>query len=167
MAPLIVLAVTFVLLWLLFILPQQRRVRAHQVLVASVEPGDEVILSAGIYGRIVDLGPEEMTLAVAPGVELRVARQAVLRRVEDVTGGGEPHGADPHDTGSDTVDTGSDEVDHTDEVDAAGTGTDRGRPTGGGGAAAGGPGQSPDPDPGAPGRGPEPGGGGLAPAADV
>jgi preprotein translocase subunit YajC len=85
MAPLIVLAVTFVLLWVLFILPQQRRVRAHQALVASVEPGDEVILSAGIHGRIVELGPEDMILAVAPGVELRVARQAVLRRVEDAT----------------------------------------------------------------------------------
>jgi preprotein translocase subunit YajC len=89
MEPLIVLAVTFVLLWALFILPQQRRVRAHQALVASVQPGDEVVLSAGIYGRIVDLGPEDMTLAVAPGVELRVARQAVLRRVEDATGAGD------------------------------------------------------------------------------
>lgn len=82
MAFLIVLAVTFLLLWVLFILPQQRRVRAHQALVATVEPGDEVVLSAGIFGRIVELGPEEMTLAVAPGVEIRVARQAVLRRVE-------------------------------------------------------------------------------------
>ncbi|HEX6423736.1 MAG TPA: preprotein translocase subunit YajC [Acidimicrobiales bacterium] len=86
MEPLIVLAVTFVLLWLLFILPQQRRVRAHQALVDAVQPGDQVVLSAGIFGRIVDLGPEEMTLEVAPGVVVRVARQAVLRRVEDVTG---------------------------------------------------------------------------------
>ena len=43
------------------------------------------MLTAGIYGRIVDLGPEDMTVEVAPGVELRVARQAVLRRVEDRT----------------------------------------------------------------------------------
>ncbi len=85
MEPLIVLAVTFVLLWVIFILPQQRRVRAHQALVASVQPGDQVILSAGIYGRVVDLGPEDLTLEVAPGVELRVARQAVLRLVEDAT----------------------------------------------------------------------------------
>ncbi len=85
MEPLIVLAVTFVLLWVIFIFPQQRRVRAHQALVASVQPGDQVILSAGIYGRIVELGPENMTLEVAPGVELRVARQAVLRLVEDAT----------------------------------------------------------------------------------
>ena len=84
MAPLFVLAATFVLLWVLFIRPQQRRVRSHQALVASLRPGDEVVLSAGIYGRIVELDAEEMTLAVAPGVELRVARQAVLRRVETV-----------------------------------------------------------------------------------
>ena len=85
MEPLIVLALTFALLWVLFIRPQQRRVRGHQALVASLEPGDEVVLTAGIYGRIVDLGPEDMTVEVAPGVELRVARQAVLRRVEDLT----------------------------------------------------------------------------------
>lgn len=85
MEPLIVLAVTFVLLWVLFILPQQRRVRAHQALVASLEPGDDVVLSAGIFGHIVDLGADEMRLEVAPGVELRVARQAVLRKVEDAT----------------------------------------------------------------------------------
>jgi preprotein translocase subunit YajC len=109
MEPLIVLAVTFVLLWVLFILPQQRRVRAHQALVASVQPGDEVVLSAGIYGRIVDLGPEEMTLAVAPGVELRVARQAVLRRVEDATGVRDER----HDTDSGADDAGpSPEPDH-------------------------------------------------------
>jgi preprotein translocase subunit YajC len=82
MEPLIVLAVTFVLLWVLFILPQQRRVRAHQRLVGSLAVGDEVVLTAGIFGRITELGAEELVLAVAPGVELRVARQAVLRKVE-------------------------------------------------------------------------------------
>jgi preprotein translocase subunit YajC len=96
MEPLFILAVTFALLWVLFILPQQRRVRAHQALVASVQPGDQVILSAGIYGRIIDLGPEDLTLEVAPGVVIRVARQAVLRLVEDATGEpGEPAGAAP------------------------------------------------------------------------
>jgi preprotein translocase subunit YajC len=84
MQALIVLAVTFALLWVFFILPQQRRVRAHQQLVAGLGEGDEVVLSAGIHGRITELGAEDLMLEVAPGVELRVARQAVLRRVETV-----------------------------------------------------------------------------------
>jgi preprotein translocase subunit YajC len=95
MEPLVVLAVTFLLLWVIFIRPQQRRVRAHQALVASVQPGDQVVLSAGIFGRIIETGPEEITLEVAPGVVLRVARQAVLRVVEDAT-------ADPAEDGTST-----------------------------------------------------------------
>ena len=50
MQALIVLAVTFVLLWVFFILPQQRRVRAHQQLVAGARGGDEVVSPPGIYG---------------------------------------------------------------------------------------------------------------------
>jgi preprotein translocase subunit YajC len=93
MVQLLVIAATFFVLWLLFIRPQQRRVRAHQALVATLEPGDEVILTAGIYGRIVELGPEDMVLTVAPGVDLTVARQAVLRKVEDATEPAEPEDA--------------------------------------------------------------------------
>jgi len=85
MQALLILAVTFGLMWVLFLLPQQRRVKAHQQLVATLKEGDDVVLTAGIYGRITDLGPEEMMVAVAPSVEIRVARMAVLRLVEDAT----------------------------------------------------------------------------------
>jgi preprotein translocase subunit YajC len=85
MEPLIVAAVSLILLWALFIYPQQRRVREHHQLVAALAEGDEVVLSAGIFGRIVHLGDDELTLEVAPGVELRVARQAVLRRADTTT----------------------------------------------------------------------------------
>jgi preprotein translocase subunit YajC len=124
MEPLIVLAVTFVLLWVLFILPQQRRVRAHQALVASVEPGDEVVLSAGIYGRVVELSADELTLAVAPGVELRVARQAVLRRVEDARGADDTGGdAGGHEADANSLSGGPDDGDAGDEPgDAADAG---------------------------------------------
>jgi preprotein translocase subunit YajC len=89
---LIVLGLTFGLLWVLFIFPQQRKVRAHQQLVKTLEAGDEVVLSSGIYGRITQLGPEDLVLEVAPGVELRVARQAVLRRVENALPEPDPDG---------------------------------------------------------------------------
>jgi preprotein translocase subunit YajC len=82
MAALVIITVTLVVLYVLFLLPQRRQMQAHQALVASLEEGDEVVMSAGIYGRITSLGPEDLRLEVAPGVELHVARQAVLRRVE-------------------------------------------------------------------------------------
>ena len=68
-------------LWFLLVRPQQRRVRAQQEMVRSLEVGDEVITTGGVYGTIVDLDAEVALLEVAPGVQLRVARQAMGRRL--------------------------------------------------------------------------------------
>ena len=68
-------------LWLLLVRPQQRRVRAQRAMVLSLQAGDEVLTSAGIYGSIIDLDDEVVTLEVAEGVRLRVARMAIGRRL--------------------------------------------------------------------------------------
>ena len=49
--------------------------------MAALEEGDEVITSAGIYGRITALDDEIAILEVADGVELRIARGAIARRL--------------------------------------------------------------------------------------
>ena len=78
---LILVAVTFALMWVLFILPQQRRVRAHQALVATLKVGDEIMTTAGLYATISALDEETVRLEVAPGVELTYAKGAVARTV--------------------------------------------------------------------------------------
>ena len=125
MEPLIVFAVPLALLWALFIYPQQRRVRAHHQLVASLAEGDEVVLSAGIFGRIVRLGADELTLEVTPGVELRVARQAVLRRA-DATDGAAGDAAAEVTTGAAAADAVEDSADEGDRHDGAIGGSSRG-----------------------------------------
>lgn len=72
---------------LLFLLPvivlvllmrqQQRRLRQHQVLISSIEVGDEVVTTSGIFGTITSLGDETAQLEVAPGLELKVAKRAI------------------------------------------------------------------------------------------
>lgn len=83
MGPLLVLVISLGAMWLLFILPQQRRVRAHQAVVARLELGDEVMTTAGLYGTIADLDDEVVHLEVAPGTVIRVARGAVGRRLAE------------------------------------------------------------------------------------
>lgn len=107
MQALLILAVTFGLMYVLFLLPQQRRVRAHQQLVASLQEGDDIVLTAGIFGRIAHLGPEDMQVEVAPDVELRVARMAVLRRVEDALPGHRDPAGDDDDDPSDAPPAGA------------------------------------------------------------
>lgn len=84
MEGLIILAVTFGLMWVLFIVPRQRQLRAHQQLVASIEAGDEIVTGGGIFGTVVAVDDEVVTLRVADGVDIRVARAAVLRRTSDL-----------------------------------------------------------------------------------
>lgn len=68
-------------LWFLLVRPQQRRVRAQQAMVRSLQVGDDILTSSGIYGSIVDLDDEVVTLQVADDVRLRIARMAIGRRL--------------------------------------------------------------------------------------
>lgn len=81
MGPLLILVGVFVLMWALVILPEQRRRKEHIAVVARLQVGDEVMTTAGLYGTIADLDDEVVSLEVAPGTVLRVARGAVGRRL--------------------------------------------------------------------------------------
>ena len=81
MGPLLALLITFGLMWVLLILPQQRRMRQHQEVIASLEVGDEVVTAGGVYGTITSVDEETLAVEVAPGVVLRVLRNAVTQRI--------------------------------------------------------------------------------------
>ena len=83
MGPFLLLAGTFLLMWVLFILPQQRRLRAHQAVVRSLEVGDEVMTTAGLYGTITALEDEAdvVHLEIAEGTVVRLARGAIAQRL--------------------------------------------------------------------------------------
>ena len=81
MGPLLALLITFGLMWVLLILPQQRRMRQHQAVVASLRAGDEVVTAGGVYGTITSVDEETLAVEVAPGIILRVLRSAVSQRI--------------------------------------------------------------------------------------
>jgi preprotein translocase subunit YajC len=83
MGPLLALLVTFGLMWALLILPQQRRMRQHQQVVASLEVGDEIVTAGGLYGTITSVDDETLAVEVAPGIVLRVLRSAVSQRIAE------------------------------------------------------------------------------------
>ncbi len=81
MGPILALLITFGLMWALLIRPQQRRMRQHQAVIASLEVGDEVVTAGGVYGTVVGVAEETLSVDVAPGVVLQVLRNAVTQRV--------------------------------------------------------------------------------------
>jgi preprotein translocase subunit YajC len=93
----IFLPLMFLALWAIVILPQQRRMRAHNALVSVLEQGDEVMTTSGILGTITAIDDEVLHLEVAPGVTLRVVRAAVARRMNEPDPEPEPTDADASD----------------------------------------------------------------------
>jgi preprotein translocase subunit YajC len=66
---------------LLIVRPQRRQMAAHRALVASLQVGDEVVTSGGIYGTIRGIDDGTVDLEVSSGIVLRVARGAIGQRV--------------------------------------------------------------------------------------
>lgn len=80
MGPLLLILLP-VLLYVLLIRPQQKKIKDQQALAKAVEEGDEVMTTAGIYGIVTALEGEDAWLEIAEGVEIHVARGAIARRV--------------------------------------------------------------------------------------
>ncbi|MGZ4450582.1 MAG: preprotein translocase subunit YajC [Nocardioides sp.] len=74
--PFVLIALVF---WLLIVRPQRRRQQELKNTQSSIGPGTEVMLGSGIFGTVVSVDEETLSLEVAPGTVVKVAKQAVIR----------------------------------------------------------------------------------------
>ena len=82
---LIGLVVLFGLLYFVTIRPQRRRQQQAQQTQRNVEPGARVRTTAGMYATVVAVEDQDVILEVAPGVEARFMRRAIMDVVPDGT----------------------------------------------------------------------------------
>jgi preprotein translocase subunit YajC len=75
---LILILIVVVAFYLLMIRPQQRRRQQAQQKQNTVQPGARVRTTAGMYATVVDVDGDDVILEVAPGVEVRYMRRAVM-----------------------------------------------------------------------------------------
>jgi len=78
--PLIIL---FAIFYFLLIRPQQKKAKEHRQMLDSLRKGDLVITSGGLYGRIVDIDGDELSLEVANKVVVRVNRNFISALVSN------------------------------------------------------------------------------------
>lgn len=73
--PIILLIVIF---WFLIFRPQQKRMKAHQAMLASVKRGDTIVTSGGVVGKVTKaVEGEDLELEIAQGVRVKVVRAMV------------------------------------------------------------------------------------------
>lgn len=66
-------------LYFFMIAPQRRKMKAHRQLLSSLKHGDEVLTNAGIFGAVAEVEDNVVWLEVAPDVELKVQKMAVVK----------------------------------------------------------------------------------------
>lgn len=72
--------------YFLLLRPQRRRQRQMATLQSSIEVGDEVMTTSGMYGFVTGFEGEIAWLEVDDNVQIRVARQAIQRKVDTAKG---------------------------------------------------------------------------------
>jgi preprotein translocase subunit YajC len=71
------IVIAFGFLYFVMVRPQKKRQVAQARMLNDLAVGDEVVTAGGIYGEIVGLGEEDVTVRIAPQLDVRVARRAI------------------------------------------------------------------------------------------
>jgi preprotein translocase subunit YajC len=73
------LALMFGIFYFLIIRPGRNRQRQAIQVQSSLTPGVEVMTTAGLFARVSSVEDDVVVLEVAPGVQSRYSKQAILR----------------------------------------------------------------------------------------
>jgi preprotein translocase subunit YajC len=79
----------FAIMYFLIIRPQQKQRREREALLQAIKKGDRVVTTSGLFGTVVGLSEQTVTLKVADQVKLDFERSAIGRIVTSTK---EPNG---------------------------------------------------------------------------
>lgn len=71
----------FVIMYLLLIRPQQKKLKAHQAMLKALRRGDQIVTQGGIVGKVARVKDEdnEVEIEIADGVTVRVIRGTIAQ----------------------------------------------------------------------------------------
>lgn len=104
---LVIIVGLFYFLWRGFSRPRQQQAARQRDLLSNLSAGDEILTASGIYGTVLDVETDRITIETAPGTRMTIARSTIARRISPETigpdGGAEHYDdldeLDPHDHG--------------------------------------------------------------------
>jgi preprotein translocase subunit YajC len=77
--PVLMMVGIFAVFYFLMIMPQQRRQKKWQAMLATVKSGDRVTTSGGIKGTVLSMKDDAIVLRVPPdNIKIEVARSAIV-----------------------------------------------------------------------------------------
>ena len=77
-SPIWMMAIIFVIMYVLMIRPQQKRVKQHQEMVKNLRRGDNVVTSGGTLGKVTKVvDDDQIEIEIADGVRVRQMKSMV------------------------------------------------------------------------------------------
>ena len=74
---LIPLILMFLIFYFLLIRPQQKKIKEHKEMLASLRKGDKVVTAGGIHGIITNISDNTVTLEIAPKVRIKLQKGSI------------------------------------------------------------------------------------------
>ncbi len=81
------IAVMFLIFYVLVFRPQAKARKEHDQMLKQLKKHDEVVTTGGLFGTVVNVKPDRVTLRLDENVRVDVERSAVTRLVKRAQGG--------------------------------------------------------------------------------
>lgn len=78
------LLLVFVVFYFFMIRPQMRKQKELTTYRNAISKGDKVITTGGIYGKVIEVSDNVITIEIANDVKIRVDKNAILKDPSDV-----------------------------------------------------------------------------------
>ena len=82
------IVVMFVIFYVLVFRPQSKTRKEHEQMLKGLKKSDEVVTTGGIFGTVVNVKPESITLRIDDNVRVEVEPSAIVRLVKSKGQGG-------------------------------------------------------------------------------
>jgi preprotein translocase subunit YajC len=88
-SPLTMIILMFVIMWFFMIRPQRKQQKAIEAFRNSLNAGQQVVTSGGIYGTVKDIvnenGRELVILEIAPSVKIKIDKSSIYADMSATT----------------------------------------------------------------------------------
>ena len=75
---LIMIALIFVVFWLFFIRPQNKKQKEEQKFREALQKGDDVVTIGGIHGKVVEVKATTVMMSIDNNVKIEVEKSAIV-----------------------------------------------------------------------------------------
>ncbi|NOZ88252.1 MAG: preprotein translocase subunit YajC [Deltaproteobacteria bacterium] len=75
-----------VIFYFLLIRPQQKKAKEHQSMLSSVQKGDYVMTTGGLFGRVTGMTEQVVTVEISDRVRVKVAKSYIAGKAKPESG---------------------------------------------------------------------------------